>query len=59
MGEPIRLMVDLPNEADMVDLFLHKSGRKLLVASTAGDGFIVAEDEVIAHTRTRSSGAEC
>ncbi len=52
MGEPIRLMVDLPNEADMVDLFLHKSGRKLLVASTAGDGFIVAEDEVIAHTRT-------
>lgn len=52
MGEPIRLMVDMPNEAEMVDLFLHKTGRKLLLASTAGDGFVVAEDDVIAQTRT-------
>ena len=52
MGEPIRLMVDLPNEVAMVDLFLHKPGRKLLLASTAGDGFVVAEDDVIAQTRT-------
>jgi topoisomerase-4 subunit A len=52
MGEPVRLMVDLPNECEMVTLFLHKPGRKLLVASTAGDGFIVSEDEVIAQTRT-------
>lgn len=52
MGEPIRLMVDMPNEADMVDLFIHKAGRKLLLASSAGDGFVVAEDDVIAQTRT-------
>ncbi|MET4101002.1 topoisomerase-4 subunit A [Roseovarius sp. MBR-78] len=52
MGEPLRLMVDLPNEAEIVDLFIHKSGRKLLVASSAGDGFIVAEDEVLAQTRS-------
>ncbi|MDZ7708853.1 MAG: DNA topoisomerase IV subunit A [Roseovarius sp.] len=52
MGEPLRLMVDLPNEAGIVDLFIHKPGRKLLVASTAGDGFVVAEDEVLAQTRT-------
>lgn len=52
MGEPVRLMVELPNEAEMVTMFLHKPGRKLLVASTAGDGFVVAEDEVIAQTRT-------
>ena len=52
MGEPLRLMVDLPNEAGIVDLFIHRSGRKLLVASTAGDGFVVAEDEVLAQTRT-------
>ena len=51
MGEPVRLMVDLPNEAQIVDLFLHLSGRKLLVASNAGDGFIVPEDDVIAQTR--------
>jgi len=52
MGEPLRLMVDLPNEAAIVDLLIHKPGRKLLVASTAGDGFIVPEDEVIAQTRS-------
>ena len=46
------LIVDLPNEAEMVTLFLHKAGQKLLVASTAGDGFIVSEDDVIAQTRT-------
>ncbi len=52
MGEPIRLIVDLPNEAELVDLFIHKPGRKLLLASSAGDGFIVNEDEVLAQTRT-------
>ncbi len=52
MGEPLRLMVDLPNEAEIVAFFIHKPGRKLLVASTAGDGFVVAEDDVLAQTRT-------
>jgi len=51
MGEPLRLMIDLPNEADIVALFIHKPGRKLLVASSAGDGFIVAENDVVAQTR--------
>jgi topoisomerase IV subunit A len=51
MGEPLRLMIDLPNEAQIVALFIHRPGGKLLVASSAGDGFIVAEDEVIAQTR--------
>ncbi len=52
MGEPLRLIVDLPNDAGIVDLFIHRPGRKLLVASSAGDGFIVGEDEVIAQTRS-------
>lgn len=52
MGEPLRLIVDLPNEAGLVDLFIHKSGRKLLVASSAGDGFVVPEDDVVAQTRS-------
>ena len=51
MGEPVRLMVEMPNEADIVALLLHNPGRKLLVASSAGDGFVVAEDDVIAQTR--------
>jgi len=52
MGEPLRLMVDLPNEARIVDLFIHVAGRKLLLASSAGDGFVVPEDDVLAQTRT-------
>ena len=52
LGEPIRLMVDLPNEVEIVTLFLHRPGGKLLLASGAGDGFVVPEDDVIAQTRS-------
>jgi topoisomerase-4 subunit A len=51
MGEPLRLMVDLPNEADIIDMFVHQPGRKQIVASAEGNGFVVGEDEVIAQTR--------
>ncbi len=51
MGEPVRLMVDLPNEAEIVDLKIHQAGVKLLVASSEGDGFICPSDEVVAQTR--------
>ena len=52
MGEPLRLMVDLPNDADIVDILIHQPDRKLIVASTAGDGFVVDENDVLAQTRT-------
>ncbi|MEO1538413.1 MAG: DNA topoisomerase IV subunit A [Pseudomonadota bacterium] len=52
MGEPVRLVVDLPNEAEIVALFIHKPGQKLLVASSAGDGFVVSQDDVLAQTRS-------
>jgi topoisomerase-4 subunit A len=44
-------MIDLPNEADPVALLRHQPGRRLLVASSDGRGFVVEEDEVIAQTR--------
>lgn len=50
-GEPIRLMIDLDNEHDVVALFSLKPGTKLLLASSDGRGFIVAADEVVAQTR--------
>lgn len=50
-GEPVRLMVDMKNDHDVVGLFKHVSGRKLIVASSDGRGFIVPEDEVVAQTR--------
>ena len=52
MGEPLRLMVDLPNEAEIVSFFIHRPGQTLLVASTAGDGFLVPEADVLAQTRS-------
>ena len=50
-GEPLRLMIDLGNDHDVVALFVHQPGRQLLVAASDGRGFVVAEDEVIAQTR--------
>ena len=50
-GEPVRLIVDMENDQDIVTAFVQKSGRKLLVASAEGNGFVVPEDEVTANTR--------
>ena len=52
LGEPVRLMVELPNEVQIVDIFAHVPGTKRLMASSAGDGFVVAEEEILAQTRS-------
>jgi topoisomerase-4 subunit A len=50
-GEPIRLFVDMEQEADLVDVFAFVGGRKFVVASHSGNGFIVKEDDGVANTR--------
>ncbi|MCB9993664.1 MAG: DNA topoisomerase IV subunit A [Hyphomicrobiaceae bacterium] len=50
-GEPVRLMVDVEEGHDIVDLFAYRQGSKRLIASRVGNGFIVGEDELIANTR--------
>lgn len=50
-GEPIRIMVDMENDQDIVTAFVHEPGRKLLVASHEGYGFVVPEADVVANTR--------
>lgn len=50
-GEPVRLMIDLPNDADIIDLFVYNDKEKLLIASDSGYGFIVPASEVFAQTR--------
>ncbi len=50
-GEPVRIMVDMENDADIVDLFIQNPTRKRLVASTLGNGFVVSENDVVANTR--------
>jgi topoisomerase-4 subunit A len=50
-GEPVRLFIDLEQESDLVSVFPAAGGRKFLVASREGRGFIVPEDECLANTR--------
>jgi topoisomerase IV subunit A len=50
-GEPLRLMADLEVADEIVALFVHRPERRLLVASSSGDGLIVAESECMATTR--------
>ncbi|HAA92030.1 MAG TPA: DNA topoisomerase IV subunit A, partial [Rhodospirillaceae bacterium] len=50
-GEPVRLMVDLPNDQDIVALMVHDPERKLLVAASDSRGFLVQEKDVVAQTR--------
>ncbi len=50
-GEPIRLFIELEQQGEIVEVFCYQGGRKLLVASKQGRGFVVAEDECLANTR--------
>ena len=50
-GEPIRLSVDIEQDAKIVAAFAYQGGRKFLVAASDGNGFVVPEDEALATTR--------
>ena len=50
-GDPIRLSIDLEENADFIAAFPYKAGVKLLFASTDGRGFIAPTDDIIANTR--------
>lgn len=50
-GEPVRLMVDIEQGHEILDIFVHKPGTKRLIASSIGNGFITVEDDMIANTR--------
>ena len=50
-GEPVRLMVDIPNGHDPISLTTFEAGKKYIVASDKGRGFIVPSDELVAQTK--------
>ena len=50
-GEPVRLFAEIEQDADIVTVFRYQGGRKLIVASKQGTGFIVPEDECLGNTR--------
>ena len=50
-GEPIRMFIDLDQDASIVAMFVSKGERKFLVASSEGQGLIVKEEDCIGNTR--------
>src|SRR5882757_891762 len=50
-GEPIRMFVDMDQDAAIVLMFVNKGERKFLIASSEGQGFIVKEDDCVGNTR--------
>ena len=50
-GEPVRLYADMEQDAELVSAFRYQGGRKFLVASAQGRGFVVPEDECLGNTR--------
>ena len=50
-GEPIRTMLDIDADAQIVAVMAYKPKAQLLLASTAGRGFAAEADELLAETR--------
>jgi len=50
-GEPIRTMIDIDAEAQIVGVVAYKPKGQLLLASNAGRGFVAEMDELLAETR--------
>ncbi|MCA3633573.1 MAG: DNA topoisomerase IV subunit A [Methylobacterium sp.] len=50
-GEPIRLMVDLDADAEIMVAFPHQPGRKWIIAAKDARGFVVPGDDLLSSTR--------
>ena len=50
-GEPIRMFIDMEQDSAIVSLFVNTGGRKFLIASHEGQGFVVNEDDCVGNTR--------
>ncbi len=50
-GEPVRLMIGLPNDADIVDMKLYDAEGRMILAADDGRGFIVKTEDVLAQTK--------
>ena len=50
-GDPIRLLADIDEGAEIIQVWQHKPGGKLLFCTTEGRGFVAASDDVVANTK--------
>ena len=51
-GEPIRLLTDLPNQIEIVNVIVFESNLSSIVTSNIGDGFIIKHEDMLAQTRS-------
>ncbi len=51
-GQPIRVVAEMGNDDDVTTLFVWQDGRRYLLASDSGRGFIVASADLLAEKRT-------
>jgi topoisomerase-4 subunit A len=58
-GEPLRTMVDIEAESQVVAVLVFRPGSKLLLASSAGKGFLAPADELVAETRKGRAVMTC
>ena len=50
-GEPVRMMVDIPSDADIVSMFVYQPDQKFLMVARDGRGFIVSSNDILAQTK--------
>jgi topoisomerase-4 subunit A len=50
-GEPLRLMLDIDDRVSILAIFVYRPGARRVLASKAGYGFILPEDEALAMRR--------
>ena len=50
-GDPVRLMADFDEGADIVIAWPHRPGSRIVFASSAGRGFLANADDMVANTR--------
>ncbi|MBP5215674.1 MAG: DNA topoisomerase IV subunit A [Alphaproteobacteria bacterium] len=50
-GQPVRLMVDLGNNDEVVSMFVYEPGASYLIATDKAYGFVVDENHILAQTR--------
>ncbi|MFC0282959.1 DNA topoisomerase IV subunit A [Camelimonas abortus] len=51
VGDPLRILVDMDENAGVVAAWPYRPGEKMLVVSTEGRGFAVSSDDMVANTR--------
>ena len=52
MGDSIRMIIDLPSDASIINMIIHSPQQKILVASIDGKGYVTTSDDMLAQTKT-------